>query len=113
MQGLPVDFCFNANPVSLKFLTHTKIVFQAGTGLCLPILKCMRNTLCVAVTDSAVKARCSPVQFMVSTKLLKILIKSPVQLMVSTEKGKKQNGIICTFQKYKHFIVYLLYLPFI
>ena len=79
VRGLPVDFRFNADPVALKLLTHTKIVFRDGTGSCLPSLKCTRNALCVAVTDSfvlinvsIVKARCLPVQFMVSTKPLKI-----------------------------------------
>ena len=73
------NFRFNADPVALKLLTHTKIVFRDGTGSCLPSLKCTRNGLCVAVTDSfvlinvsIVKARCLPVQFMVSTKPLKI-----------------------------------------
>ena len=95
MRGLPVDFRFNADLVALKLLTYTKIVFRAGTGSCLPSLKCTRNALCVAVTDSfvlknvfTVKARCSPVQFMVSTKPLKILIKLQVQLIVSTKKKK-------------------------
>ena len=108
VRGLPVDFRFNAYPVSLKFLTHTKIVFRAGTGSCLPSLKCTRNAFCVAVTDSfvlikvsTVKARCSPVQFMVSTKLLKILIKSPVQLMVSAEKEKKTKWHYMYFSKIK------------
>ena len=51
MQGRPVDICFNADPVPLKLATHNKIVFQAGTGLCLSKLKCKRNARCVAVTD--------------------------------------------------------------
>ena len=58
MRGLPVDFRFNIDPVALKLLTHTKIVFRAGTGSCLPSLKCTRNALCVVVTDSFVFDKC-------------------------------------------------------
>ena len=83
MPGRPVDFHINADPVALKLVTHNKIVFRAGTGSCLPRLKCKRNARCVAVTDlfvlinvSTMKARCSPVQF-----------------MSATEKETKNNGI--------------------
>ena len=51
VRGRPVDFCFNADPVPLKLVTHHKIVFRAGTGLCLSKLKGKRNARCVAVTD--------------------------------------------------------------
>ena len=47
MQGRPVDFRFNGDSVPLKFVTHNKIVFRAGTRLCLSKLKCKRNTPCV------------------------------------------------------------------
>ena len=80
----PVDFCFNADPLALKLITHNKIVFRAGRGSCLPRLQCKRNARCVTVTDlfvlikvSTMKARCSPVQF-----------------MSATEKETKSNGII-------------------
>ena len=103
VRGWPVDFCFHADPLALKLATLNKIVFRAGTGLCLPSLKCTRNPLRVAVTDSlffinvsTMKTRCSPVQF-----------------MLATEKEIKQNGIMCTFRKYKHIFVSLLYLAFI
>ena len=84
MQGLPIDFRFNADPLALKLVTHKKIVFRAGTGSCLPRLKCKQNAHCVAVTDlfvlinvTTMKARCSSVQF-----------------MSATEKETKNNGII-------------------
>ena len=72
VRGRPVDFCFNADPVALKLITHNKIVFRAGTGSCLPRLKCKRNarSRSVAATDSFVlinvstmKAQSSPIQF--------------------------------------------------
>ena len=63
MRGLLVDFRFNADPVALKLLIHTKIVFRAGTGSCLPSLKCTRNALCVAVTDSFVLTNVSHICF--------------------------------------------------
>ena len=54
MRARPVDYCFNADPVALKLVTWNKIVFRADMGLCLPKLKCKRNSHCVAVTDSSV-----------------------------------------------------------
>ena len=51
VRGRPVNIRFNADPVPLKLVTHNKIVFRAGTGLCLSKLKCKRNARCVAVTD--------------------------------------------------------------
>ena len=35
-RGQPVDFCFNADSVALKFVTHNKIMFRTGTESCLP-----------------------------------------------------------------------------
>ena len=69
LRGRPVDFCFNADPGALNFVTHNKIVFRASySGWCPPKFKCKRNARCVAVTDSFVlinvstmKARCTPV----------------------------------------------------
>ena len=51
VQSRLVDFRFNADPLPLKLVTHNKIVFRAGTELCLSKLKGKRNTRCVAVTD--------------------------------------------------------------
>ena len=51
VRGRLVDFHFNADPVPQKLVTHNKIVFRAGTGLCLSKLNCKRNARCVAVTD--------------------------------------------------------------
>ena len=69
MRGLPVDFCFNADLVSLKLVTHKKFVFRAGAE------SCKRKARCVAVTDlfglinvSSIKARCSLIQFTAANK---------------------------------------------
>ena len=90
--GRLVDFHFNA----LKLVTYNEIMFRVVTESCLPNWKCTRNALCVAVTDlffinvSAVKSRSWPVQSI------------PV-----TWNEIKQNGILCTLGKYKHFFHYL------
>ena len=97
-------FLSMADPVALKFVTHNKIVFRAGTGSCLPRLKCKRNARCVVVTDSFVlinvstmKARCSPVQFMSATE------KETKNNGIIKKQNKmalyEKNGILCTFQK--------------
>jgi len=51
------------------FETHSRIVFRSGTGARRPSLKCLRNALWVAITDSlfwknlsTTKPRCSPDQ---------------------------------------------------
>jgi len=51
------------------FETHNRIVFRSGTGARRPSLKCLRNALCVAITDSlflknvsTTKSLCSPDQ---------------------------------------------------
>ena len=100
MWGRPVDFRFNADPVALKLVTHSKIVFRADTGLCLSRLKCKRKACCVAVTDSftlinvsTMTARCSPVQFMAA-------------------KETKNNGIIKKQSKWALYGKMALYVLF-
>jgi len=67
-------FRFNVNPVARMFETHSRIVFRSGTGARRPSLKCLRNALCVAITDSflknvsTTKPRCSPDQSMASAE---------------------------------------------
>jgi hypothetical protein len=41
LRGLPDDFCFKAEPVTLKFPTHNNIVFLSGTLPCRPTPKCL------------------------------------------------------------------------
>jgi len=57
------------------FETHSRIVFRSGTGARRPSLKCLRNALCVTITDSlflknvlTTKPRCSPDQPMASSE---------------------------------------------
>ena len=102
VRGRPLGFRFNAAQVPLKLVIHNKIVFRAGTGLCLSRLKCRRNAGCVAVTDSfslrnvsTIKARCSPVQFMAANE--KKFNGSKRSEKPLHYKETKRNGIICTF----------------
>jgi len=69
LRGRPDGFRFNVDPVALMFKTHSRIVFRSGTGARRPSLKCLRNALCVAITDSlflknvsTTKPWCSPDQ---------------------------------------------------
>ena len=71
LRGRPGGFRFNVDPVARMFETHSRIVFRSGTGVRRPNLKCLRNALCVAITDSlflknvsTTKPRCSPDQSM-------------------------------------------------
>jgi len=50
--GQPGGFHFNVDPVALMFETYSRIVFRSRTGAHRPSLKCLRNALCVAITDS-------------------------------------------------------------
>ena len=75
LRGRPGGFRFNVDPVARMFETHSRIVFRSGTGARRPSLKCLRNALCVAITDSlflknvsTTKPRCSPDQPMASTE---------------------------------------------
>jgi len=52
LRGRPGGFRFNVYPVARMFETHSRIVFRSGTGARRPSLKCLRNALCVAITDS-------------------------------------------------------------
>jgi len=52
LRGRPGGFRFNVDPVARMFETHKRIVFRSGTGAGRPSLKCLRNALCVAITDS-------------------------------------------------------------
>ena len=81
VRAWPVDFCFSANPVALKLLSHNIILFRAGTGSYLPKMKWKRNARYVAVIDSFVlinvstmKARCSPVQFLAANETKKMAL---------------------------------------
>lgn len=49
-----VDFPFNADPIALNLVTHSKTVFRAGTGSCLTRLEWKPNARYVAVKDSFV-----------------------------------------------------------
>jgi len=67
-----VVFVLMLTLVALMFETHSRIVFRSGTGARRPNLKCLRNALCVAITDSlflknvsTTKPRCSSDQPMV------------------------------------------------
>ena len=69
LRGRASGFRFNADPVARMFENHSRIVFRCGTGARRPSLKCLRNALCVAITDSLLlknvsttKPRCSPDQ---------------------------------------------------
>ena len=62
-------------PIARMFETHSRIVFLCGTGARRQSLKCLRNALCVAITDSLflknvsiTKPRCSPDQPMASSE---------------------------------------------
>ena len=110
MQGRPVDFCFNADPIALKLVTQNKIEFRAGTGSCLPRLKCKRKARCVAVADSFVllnvstmKARCS--LFMAAHKKKFNRWKEAKNNSIIKKQRKmalcEKNGILCTFGKIK------------
>ena len=79
LRGRPGGFRFNVDPVARMFETHSRIVFRSGKGARRPSLKCLRNALCVAITDSlflknvsTTKPRCSPDQPMVSSENGKI-----------------------------------------
>jgi hypothetical protein len=52
LRRLPDDFCFKAEPVSLKLPTHNNMVFLSGTLPCRPTPKCLRKNRCVAMTES-------------------------------------------------------------
>ena len=60
------------------FETHSRIVFRSGTGARRPSLKCLRNPLCVAITDSL---------FLKNVSTTKPRY-SPDQLMALSENGK-------------------------
>ena len=51
-HGRPIDVRLNADPVALKSLTRSKIVFRVGVGSCLLSLICIQGVLCVAVSYS-------------------------------------------------------------
>ena len=95
VRGRPLGFCFNADPVPLKLVTHNKIVFRAGAGLCLSRLKYKRNARCVAVTDSfslrnvsTIKARCSPVQFMAASEKSSMVAKETKNNCIIKKQSK-------------------------
>jgi len=75
LRGRPGGFRFNVDPVARMFETHSRIIFRSGMGARRPSLKCLRNALCVAITDSlfsknvsTTKLRCSPDQPMASSE---------------------------------------------
>ena len=75
LRGRPGGFRFNIVPVARMFESHSRIVFRSGTGARRPSLQCLRNALCVAITDSlflknvsTTKPRCSPDQPMASSE---------------------------------------------
>jgi len=74
LRGRPGGFRFNVDPVARMFETHSRIVFRSGTGARRPSLKCLRNVLCVVITDSlflknvsTTKPWCSPDHLMASS----------------------------------------------
>ena len=86
-----VNFCFNADPVPLKLLTHKRSCFELVRDHAIGIFVVLQLQIrFFLINVSILKARCWQVH--------------PIH--VSNKKETKQNDISCTFFKQNHFFLF-------